>query len=452
MKILFYVEPHSLRDQFTSHMLPFGYFCWIAKEINTSANAAFDDVEARIFTNHFVADAKFVDNYDHWPMVIQPTLAEQNMIEDTARIWMGDGIDDWVSLMTDPGSAPVRNYVDILKRIKREVYDYDVIVLWGENAAVREVAREEGLQTAFFELASMRAPFPKSVLIDPVGVNGAASTAIMNINAMRATVSGLPVDLIPTFINEEFAKGRQNTRIPNAAFAPLSSDTRAFFEKEGLKALVPLQLADDANQLIYSDYNSVHSFAEAAIEPLLKAGFRVLLKPHPSAKQRGGYVMRQQKRCLEHYGDNENILVLSEEAGNEDYLSMLKAMDLVVTNNSSAGFEAMMMGTRVVVLGRASYAPKGAFPTLDEAIRSFSNTALQKRFDENYSTAITYMLACAFPLERSLGRELVERLKIWRKYEDINAFEWLPEMFNTVGWSTWHQKDFLKQITKIVGP
>ncbi len=445
MKILFYVEPHGLRDSFTSHKMPFDQFRAIAREINYFGDEILQDVEARVFSNHFVSTVGFDANYEDWPFILQPTLAEQEMIEDAARMWMGQGIKDWITLMTEPQSPLTQAYVDILRRIKETEFDFDVIVCWGESMPVREAAREFGAQVAFFELASMRAPFLKSLLIDPMGVNGSASIADMEIGQLREILKPLHLRLLPMLLNEEMAIGVQNTVIPNALFHPMGQAMRAFFDRPGRKALVPLQLADDANQILYSDFDTVEAFAAATVEPLLQAGFHVILKPHPHALLRGGYVMNEQRKVIEKYRKQSEILVLEENSDPNEYLPMLKAVDLVVTNNSSVGFEALMLETPVVVMGRACYAPKGGLPSLTEAIRCFVDAELDAQFKQNRRYIATYMLACAFPLQRRLGLELVKRLKIWREHPQLEEFGWVREMLEGVAWDTWGQRDFLRK-------
>ncbi|WP_432257114.1 hypothetical protein [Limimaricola sp. AA108-03] len=449
MKILFYVEPHGIRDSFTAHKMPYNRFRDIAREINFSGKPQFDEVEARVFSNHFVSTADFDANYSDWPFILQPTTDEQTMIESQARLWMGEGLNDWISLMTDPEATITKSYVSLLERIKREEYNYDVIVCWGESMPAREAARKLGAKIVFFELASMRAPFLNSVLIDPVGVNGMASVAHMDISHIKSILSPLPLRLLPLLQNEEFARGVQNTVLPNALFHPLSQNVRAFLDRPGRKAFVPLQLADDANQLLYSKYRTVEEFASAAIEPLLRAGFGVIIKPHPHAKMRGGFVMREQKKILQKYMKYSEVLVLSEDDGQEEYLPMLKAVDLVVTNNSSAGFEALMLETPVVVMGQACYAPQSGLPTISEAIRCFVDQELDQAFLENRRYIASYMLACAFPLARRLGEELVKRLQLWNQFSDPSGLEWLDSMMETCAWDTWHNKDFLRKSTAI---
>ena len=56
VKILFYVEPHPLRDSFVSHISIYKEFCKTCFEIYKSKKEEFKNVEARIFVNHVLAN------------------------------------------------------------------------------------------------------------------------------------------------------------------------------------------------------------------------------------------------------------------------------------------------------------------------------------------------------------------------------------------------------------
>ncbi|RDL47612.1 hypothetical protein BLJAPNOD_05536 [Ensifer sp. M14] len=449
MKILFYVEPHGVRDTFFAHQLPFKQFRSIVTEIYHNDNERLGSVDARIFANHFVGGLSFPDFFSEWPLILQPSKAERAAIEDAARMWKFHGMTDWVELMRNPDSEIAKLYYSILKRIKETEFDFDVIVSWGENAAVKLFAEANGIQQVYVELASMRAPFPNALLVDPLGVNGSSSTTKLNMSALTDMMCDLPSAALPVLLNEELSPGQQSAVIPQARYRTMSSDVREFVARPGPVALVPLQLADDANQLIYSRFRDVESFAQAAVEPLLEAGYRVILKGHPSAVQRGGYVMNVQRNCLRKYSGNPSVLALEAGSPASDYLPMLDAVDLVVTNNSSVGFEAMLMGRLSVVLGLACYAPADALPSLSEAISSRLDMDTRAHWLQRSRLVTTYMLACAFPLCRRLGTELVQRAEMWSGFDNNGAHneDWLREMVGNVSWSTWSQTELTRQMT-----
>lgn len=450
LKILFYVEPHGVRDSFTAHSLPFDYFRRMVAELQRSDSESGDGVEARIFCNHFLGDQKLESFYSIWPFILQPTPAERDAIEDMAALWMFEGMNDWIALMRDPLSPHALQYASILRRIKTTEFDFDVIVSWGDNAAVRAIGEEFGIRTVYMELASMRPPFPRAVLMDPVGANGSASTVAWDVSVLDDVLTPLPQVLVPTFLNEELNPGQQSSAIPQARFGTVSTPLRNFIKGRRPIALVPLQIADDANQLLYSNYDSVDSFVTSTVEPLLAADFDVILKAHPHAELRGGYVMNAQRQALRRYADNPRVLLLEANAPASDYLPLLGLADLVVTNNSSVGFEAMILGRRVVVLGRACYAPVNALPPLDVAIDCLRDRDLDALWRRRSLVTVTYMLACAFPLSRRLGRELVTRADLWTRLPPVqeNTKAWLSAMIEETAWTTWSQRDFLRDLIR----
>ncbi len=364
-------------------------------------------------------------------------------------MWKFSGMRDWIGLMKDRNSDLAQMYYAMLKRIREEEFNFDVIVCWGENAAVKAYAEDNGIQQIYLELASMRAPFPSALLMDPQGVNGSASTTDLSVLALEEVMNALPAPMIPVCLNEELSPGKQSSVLPQERYRAISTELRDFMGRPGPLALVPLQLADDANQLIYSDFADVESFAEAAIEPLLAAGFKIILKGHPSAAQRGGYVMNTQRRCLKRYADNGQVLTLDASAAATDYLPMLDAADIVVTNNSSVGFEAMLMGRMSVVLGRACYAPDGALPSLEIAIRSLSDMDLRIHYLDRSRLVTTYMLACSFPLVRNAGAALIRRARVWGRMDGQSAGnpDWVRMMVEQFAWTNWSQVDLLRAVT-----
>jgi hypothetical protein len=438
MNILFYVEPHALRDSFISHSQPYKIFLDICRTINLQQDMEiFQGVDVRVFSNHVLQEISFNDNLDMWPLILTPTLAEQRGIEDLATVWLPNGVNDWLELCTNENSPITRFYISILERIKNEDFDFDVIVSWGQNEAIASFARTHGIQTVYFELASMRPPFPKAYLIDPVGVNGAASSTYLKIEDIKRFVAEIPPAIIFSALNDEFHETKQNSNL----FTSLFSSCDTYFDNDKPTALIPLQLADDANLLLYSPYKSIEEFTDFAVNELTSHGWNILLKPHPHAFLRGGYVEHAQKICLKKYRNMENIEILPNESNSSEYLSLLAQVNLVVTNNSSVGFEALMCGTPCVTLGKSCYSIIGALPTLKEFLDADASAlALYK---ENASTVVTFMLSFMFPLERRIAEELISRIRLWeslRPSTDGDSSEWISRNIETNGWSTWHHR------------
>lgn len=346
MKVLFYIEPHPMRDSLFEHRGTL--------EVLRRLRATLPEGhEARIFCNHVLGDELLSRSALGWAELLQPGAAERARILGFAQSWFPGGMAQWCALMRDPEAEVTRFYTDLLCRLHREEYAFDAILCWGENRAVRAAAERLGVRLAFIELASFRAPFPEAYLIDPEGVNGAAAVRRQAPSAEAARAVPSEADL-RRILQERFHGAALPPAAPRAADGPPT-------------ALVALQLADDANLLLYSEFATIEAYLEAAVAPLLAAGWRVALKPHPGARLRGGHVWDAQDRALRRWAGEAGVVALPE-IDPLDPVARLRGVDLVVSTNSSLSFEAILCGTLGVVLGRACYALPGALPTLAEAI------------------------------------------------------------------------------------
>jgi hypothetical protein len=402
----------------------------------------FQGVDVRVFSNHVLQEISFNETLDVWPLILTPTSAEQKGIEDLATVWLPNGVNDWLQLCTNANSPVTQFYASILKRIKSESFDFDVIVSWGQNEAIASFAKKHNIQTVYFELASMRPPFPKAYLIDPIGVNGGASSTHLNIQDIKRYIAPIPPAINFSALNDEFHETKQSSNLFNSLF----SSCDIHFDNDKPTALLPLQLADDANLLLYSSYKSIEEFTDFAIGELTAHGWNVLLKPHPHAFLRGGYVEHAQKKCLNKYVNTKNIRILPDDSKSSEYLSLLSQVDLIVTNNSSVGFEALMCGTPCVTLGKSCYSVIGALPTLKEFLTADATTLALYR--ENAATLITFMLSFMFPLERRIAEELITRIRLWKTLSppcDGDSSEWICRNIEVNGWSTWHHRSTAKE-------
>lgn len=444
MKILFYVEPHPLRDSFTSHSNPYKIFLNICRQIKHNSNAeAFSDVDVRVFSNHVLQQVKFEETLDVWPLILTPSSAEQKTIEELATLWLPHGVSDWLDLCSKPESSITQFYIKVLERIKTEDFDFDVIVSWGQNQAIKTYAERQNIQTVYFELASMRPPFPLALLMDPIGVNGAASSTYLSIDDLKDFVETPPVNIMLTALNDEFHPTKQNSNLFVSRFHPVHTPD---FEDERPIALIPLQLADDANLLLYSDFTSIEHFTDTAVSMLSNHGWNVIIKPHPHAYLRGGYVERAQQNVLRKYEHIENVRILTDEVQNNQYLSLISNVDLIITNNSSVGFEGLLCGTPCVTMGRSCYSIKDGLPTIEEFLTADAQQLIE--YKTNASAIVTFMLAFMFPLERKISHELISRIKLWKDTPAPpkgDAHLWIKRNLESIGWSTWHNEEIAKK-------
>ncbi|ETX13480.1 hypothetical protein OCH239_10210 [Roseivivax halodurans JCM 10272] len=333
MKVLFYVEPHGIRDCFSEFRVPLQQMLTALAEI-----AARPGWEARLLCNPIMADVVLQEAPELWPLVLVPSPAERERMHALSISWDGSGMQRWHELMRDPGAEISRFYTTLLTRLRAEAFTFEAVVLWGENAAVRQITEAEDLVRVHLELASFRAPFTPALLMDPEGVNGAASTT-------RLEVETLP----------EAPEPEALLKIVH----PKGDPRRVRAGRKGPTALVPLQLADDANLQLYSYYDSPAAFLNEVIPPLLAAGMVIHLKPHPGVFARGGEVWVEQDRALAPWRGHAGVEILPAIEAPSALPARIQAADLVVGINSSVLFETTLLGGIAVPMGTACFAPPG---------------------------------------------------------------------------------------------
>lgn len=387
MKILFHIEPHGMRDghlEFTSvlhRMLP------LLAAISTRPGH-----EARLLCNPVLADLILQERPDLWPLVLQPDALERREMQRRSIAWDTDGMDLWTDLMRDPGAPITAFYIDLLRRLGREEFGFDAMITWGENAALRHVATASGIPRLHLELASFRAPFIDALLIDPEGTNGGASTVALDLDALTARMKPLsPRDLLALVYPGD----------PPVLAQPQVGRRRV--------ALIPLQLSDDANLLLYSPYPHPGDLLTAAAEPLLAAGWQIRIKPHPGAILRGAEVWRTQERVLNDWRGRLGVEILADD-DQGTLVEQISQADLVVGNNSSVLFEATFVGRMSIPLGDACFAPPGAHPDLHAVIDRFDDAGWRRHWMDRARLLATYLLATAFVPADAVAGALMRRL------------------------------------------
>ncbi|MFT4214396.1 MAG: rhamnan synthesis F family protein [Microbacterium sp.] len=136
----------------------------------------------------------------------------------------------------------------------------------------------------------------------------------------------------------------------------------------GKVAFLPLQLHDDANLVRFSQYTSVQEVVLDVVPQLADAGYLTVVKTHPGSKWRpqSRTAFALARAALQPWA--ESVVWLDSTTATYDNSRLMSIADLVVTVNSSVGFEALYFDKTVAVLGEAAYKPAGLFPDLGSVI------------------------------------------------------------------------------------
>lgn len=362
MKILIYLEPHPIRDRFESFgFIGQRFIRMLRDEYCGRTNSGCEPHEVRILLSRHYSMLRD-NNKDMAPLFLGLTQDENDSIQSLNRDWSKDpaAIAEWVNLMRGE-SAVSELYMGILKRVHSEVYPFDVVVNWSTNGAVRRFCAERGLDTVSMELGCTRQPVYDSIYVDAAGVNGQAVSRHVDLSR----VTPLDLELIRAMLPTRTAGSRAWDAMHNAI---VSKSAESIYQDIGNNVLIPLQLKDDSNCILYSQFESMQQMLGVVLPQLTAAGYRCFVKPHPAAGDRA-INKADHDACLAFVeGFESGVFWLEDVRQKEDYLALLNKMSYVVTINSSTGFEAMICGKIVVPLGESPYFIGQAFPTLDAMV------------------------------------------------------------------------------------
>ncbi|MBW8301133.1 MAG: hypothetical protein K0M60_16155 [Hydrogenophaga sp.] len=268
---------------------------------------------------------------------IESLLGAGNELE-----WGDGGVQLWTDLMR--GRGPIYELERKLLDSAYDTFPFRTVLTWGVNGAVASYCSDNNLRHVSLELGPTRIPFLETGHCDPFGVNA------------DCVMSKLPEGFVlPELETEQWLEpfvARCGVDVPpmHDLFRRLRADNRKI-------ALIPLQLADDANFLLHADrYSSFVDFLGDVIPPLVESGWTCVIRPHPGA-DRADYVRADHQRCRhwQELQDQEKVVWFDEKITPPQQIGLLTHADAVVSVNSSMAFEAMVMGTPVVLMGRSSF-------------------------------------------------------------------------------------------------
>ncbi len=359
MRILIYIEPHPIRDTMSGYKSVAYLFARMLKGTGRTS----DDCELRIYSNTDTLNAalsKFsgLQNY-----CLMPTEAEQAFFEESLYPWLNDGIQHWVDLANGRGIGD--KYYDLLGNIHSR-FPFDIIVHWGANGAVSRFCNDNGLGRVAMELGCTRNPYRSTIVFDPNGANGGASPALVDISDIDNAIGGRGTSAELDLISYSDLQGRS---VSERRFDYIPAlDEQILGMAAGRKiAFLPLQLHDDANLLLYSDFSSSSEVVERILPQLSDAGYFCFVKPHPGILRRPGG-RAELHRIQQAVHSISMAFCLDQNAEVSSNTRIFELSDLIVTVNSSVGFEATLHDKPVCVLGQAIYKPANLFPEMSDVV------------------------------------------------------------------------------------
>ncbi len=363
MRILFYIEPHPIRDMsvhFKDIALNFMPLLKTGSGMNTC-----------LFANKATLDAIKGEVAEHSNRIIRPSEEDERIVERYRKDWVSEGLPVWLELMSGTGQV-TEDYLQVLERIWQR-FPFDLIIHWGENGAISRFIKDRSITRIAMELGCTRAPFLNSLVMDPYGTNGSGMVPKLSIAELRDIVASVPMsrhEAMLAYSETLEAKPYEQQ------FQPLPDNLLQRVSRSEKLAFLPLQLFDDANLLRFSPYETLSDVVLDVVPKLAESGYTTIITPHPATKHRtkGAFATNMAKVSLNEWADQ--IIWLEPGPDRPENAQLISMSDVVVTVNSSVGFEALYFDKPVVVLGDAVYKPRDLFPTLEDFLAGrFDRTA-----------------------------------------------------------------------------
>ncbi|HFU74889.1 MAG TPA: hypothetical protein ENK66_01450 [Arcobacter sp.] len=383
MKILFYLEPHFIRESSTQ-------FTWIAKEIVKMYENEFllkkhNKSQHRLkmlvsrHVNNVLRNDLPVSSFKNLLLGIESK--DNDFIDQNYNIkWDEEAIDCWKDLLTGQGSI-TNFYVTLLEKAYRE-YPFDLIVYWGTNGAVKKFSNTYSIPSISMELGPTRNPFFETLYFDFIGVNGNAYTNQVDLEEFESLYS---IDEIQSILPISMP----NEKELDAMFNVLDIDiSNMIYGNLGKNVLIPLQLLDDTNIILYTKYQSMFEFLSDVLPKLLEKGYICYIKPHPGNVYREINKLDHEK-CENFCQKQDSVYWLDNFDNANNLLNLYSKMDYIVVLNSSVGFENMLLKNVVIPLGKSPYNIDKNLPTLDDLLNETINLEL---YEETITKIVNMLL------------------------------------------------------------
>lgn len=351
LNVLFYSEPHPYRNSYTEH-------AEVVRRLLPALSRFVEErqISLRVFSNNEVIDRLLVEMPRSLPFWQRPTNAESRQIQGMFGQWDDAAIARWLDLVRGDGEV-TEIYLSILRRLHFE-QPIDVILTWSENGAVRRFGEEEGVPVLFGELGPTRPPFPETMYFDTHGTNGhSAFRPIIRRMIEEGKGGFLPAQT--WLVRNEIGNENQETACSLLDRGITFSTTYAELLPDRPYIFVPLQLADDLNTLMHSEFSAPLDFLKHAAEQAAKNGYDLVVKGHPGAGVRP-YNMRREIEALDYLEQaHPDAVILPRDCPADTSAYVLANAAYVMTINSSVAFEAMILGVPALVLGQAAFDADG---------------------------------------------------------------------------------------------
>lgn len=406
--ILIYIEPHPVRNYFEEFYDVGLILCDGMIQLDKGLGYQF-----RYFSNDAVIDRMITERPALSYLSMRFTADENERLETFYKQWNLESINDWLSLVK--GNGPITEfYTATLERLHEE-YPFDAILLWSDNGAVRRFGEMKSIPVIHAEFGPTRAPFHKTVYFDPRGTNGAAAVLNAPLKDLIPKIS-VPRE---TWVTREGKVWNDQNKV-GLIDAPLTLD-KSLVESEIVNTpyvFIPLQLEDDLNTQLYSEFKTPEAFLRHVIPQAVAAGFKVVIKGHPAAAGRTYNLIAETKALKYAKSVGDNVKILPRTTPALQSINVIAQAAAVLTINSSVGFEAILLGKNTILFGHAAFDIGGRLQAAKGPLTSNITTPDNDHLDQLTSFLCNHYL---HPLESvTKGKAIATVLNYIFEAKDIN--------------------------------
>jgi hypothetical protein len=385
MKILFYIEQYPIRETYTQH-------AWI---INKILNMITDEYlrkrashplsEVKILMNSYQKKSSnqgMIKNLSKF--IINTSAEEEERVKAYKKNWDINALNEWKLLMNGEGTFSELTQ-SILERVYNEIYQYDVIVYWGTNGAIKNFSKKCNIPSVAMELGCTRAPFTKSVYFDFNGVNGNAYTNLLDIEEIENKIS---LDDIRSYVDVKLAFNLNWEGVYKFVDTKYAKE---LYEDPSKNILIPLQMTDDSNIINFAKYSTMYEFLLNTVPSLTSKGYRCFIKPHPLGLKENtlDFIKQDYKMCYDYISNIENVYWIDDIDSKIDYLAFLNLFKAVMVINSSLGFESLFLKKVIVPFGKSPYNINNLLPSFEDFL---DDKIVEKEYFKNIEKIINIIL------------------------------------------------------------
>jgi|GEM_PF-1798803 len=341
-KLLIYLDPHPIRNIFTEF-----YNSEIRKLLPAIIRYMPEDYDVRIFSNNLTINEIAAAYPELCPALIRPFPLEDRKILSYFHQWDEKSISERSSLVLGLGEIS-EFYMGILERIHSDVFDFNCILIWSDNGAVKKFAKDNDIVLLCAESGPTRTPNVPTIYFDPAGTNGFASICKLDIDEIE------PYMILPARAWATINSDKGSFEQPMVYDAPFTLSNNCEYIVNEKSIFIAMQLADDFNTVLCSPYNSPADFLKKIAEDFKDTGYKLIVKGHPGAKVRA-YNLKKQAEAIRVLEGYDNVKIIEDDTDLLQTIKIYSHCSAVVSINSSLTYEALFSDCSSFVLGQALY-------------------------------------------------------------------------------------------------